>query len=100
MSIDRMLDIVRIEYNKRRLKDRAYVTMTNCLGPCEDGNICFLYANGRGTWFRGMNSDVLVKALMDHLDQVTKAKANLPPPEPLASQVFHRTNADLPGMQP
>ncbi|MEK7866351.1 MAG: hypothetical protein AAB434_06675 [Planctomycetota bacterium] len=99
MSIDRMLEIVRVEYNRRRLKDRAYVTLTNCLGPCEEGNICFLYANGQGTWFRGMNTDPLVRGLMDYLDQVTQSKSCPSPPEPLASQVFTRTHADLPRPQ-
>ncbi|MBI5366521.1 MAG: hypothetical protein HZA54_05760 [Planctomycetes bacterium] len=96
MSHEQTLDIIRDEYTRRQMMQRAYVTKTHCLGPCAEGNIVFAYVLGRGMWFRRMNTEPLIRDLMEYVDGLTRARAYRPPPPALAAQVFRRTTGDLP----
>ncbi|MBI3272519.1 MAG: (2Fe-2S) ferredoxin domain-containing protein [Planctomycetes bacterium] len=98
MSTGRTLELLREEYVERNLMPRAYVTQTKCLGPCQEGNIAFLYAGGRGMWFRRMNTEEAVRGLLAYVDQVTRERRYVPPPPPLAAHVFRRTSGDLPAL--
>lgn len=37
----------------------ARVAFTDCLGPCSEANVVFLYVDGRPVWLRRMNSETL-----------------------------------------
>lgn len=37
----------------------ARVAFTDCLGPCSEANVVFLYVDGRPVWLRRMNSEML-----------------------------------------
>ncbi len=45
----------------------ARVEVTDCLGPCGQGNIVVVRVGGRIRWFRRMNDVASTAVLMDHL---------------------------------
>ncbi len=40
------------------------LSFTDCLGPCSEANVVFLYLHGRPLWFRWMNSPELFADLL------------------------------------
>ena len=52
---------------RRRLKaaalDGARVAFTDCLGPCSEANVLFLFLDGRPLWLRRMNDESLYDEL-------------------------------------
>jgi (2Fe-2S) ferredoxin len=40
------------------------LSFTDCLGPCSEANVLFLYLHGRPLWFRRMNSPELIADLL------------------------------------
>ncbi len=40
------------------------LSFTDCLGPCTEANVVFLYLHGRPVWFRRMNSPELFADLL------------------------------------
>lgn len=40
------------------------LSFTDCLGPCSEANVVFLYLRGRPLWFRRMNSTALFVELL------------------------------------
>ena len=56
----------------------AKVTKTDCLGPCGQGNIVVVRAEGEICWFRKMNAREPTAALADHLAE-GRSLADLPP---------------------
>jgi (2Fe-2S) ferredoxin len=67
---------------RRRLKaatlDGARVAFTDCLGPCSEANVLFLYLDGQPRWLRRMNNeslyDVFFAWLRDALSNGTALK--------------------------
>ncbi len=45
----------------------AKLTITDCLGPCGQGNIVVVRAAGTYRWFRQMDGATETQALVDHL---------------------------------
>jgi len=46
-----------------RLDGLARVAFTDCLGPCSEANVLFVYLDGRPLWVRRMNVEPLYDAL-------------------------------------
>ncbi len=55
------------------------LSFTDCLGPCSEANVVFLYLCGRPLWFRRMNSpDLFVDLLAYARDALRDHDARLP----------------------
>ena len=68
-------------YKASGLDGRVRLAFTDCLGPCSEANVLFLYLHGEPHWFRRMNTPDLVTALLDHSRAALNGGA---PPLPLA----------------
>ena len=55
----------------------ARYEVTDCLGPCGQGNVVVVRAKGLTRWFRRMNDEAATAALLDHL-AVTGTVSGLP----------------------
>ena len=55
----------------------ARYKVTDCLGPCGQGNVVVVRAKGLTRWFRRMNDEAGTAALLDHL-AVTGTVSGLP----------------------
>jgi (2Fe-2S) ferredoxin len=42
------------------------LAFTDCLGPCSEANVIFLYLHDRPWWFRRMNAPDLIAVLLDY----------------------------------
>ena len=52
---------------RRRMKTAALdgmarIAFTDCLGPCSEANVLFLFLDGRPLWLRRMNTELLYDA--------------------------------------
>jgi len=47
---------MRRAFRQARLDGRARLAFSDCLGPCSEANVIFLYFEGRPLWLRRMNS--------------------------------------------
>jgi cobaltochelatase CobN len=47
---------MRRAFRQARLDGRARLAFSDCLGPCSEANVIFLYFQGRPLWLRRMNS--------------------------------------------
>jgi hypothetical protein len=53
-------------YRLSGLAGRVRLAFTDCLGPCSEANVVFLYLHGRPRWFRRINSADLFAALVGY----------------------------------
>ena len=89
------------EWERRRLRNVVHLTIGGCLGPCALANVVLLLFDGQALWFHSMNSDVLVWALYDYIEQMLDADGVLPPPPALTSYHFTASQwQDRPDGQP
>ena len=47
---------MRRAFREARMDGRLRLAFTDCLGPCSEANVLFLYLGGRPIWLRRMNS--------------------------------------------
>jgi len=47
---------MRRAFRAARLDGHARLAFSDCLGPCSEANVLFLYLGGRPIWLRRMNS--------------------------------------------
>ena len=71
------------------LDGQARVAFTECLGPCSEANVVFLFLDERPVWLRRMNDEALYDALFAWLRE-TLGDHGVPPPLPseLAERSF------------
>jgi (2Fe-2S) ferredoxin len=60
-------------FRRSGLDGRVRLAFTDCLGPCSEANVVFVYALGKPYWFRRINSPDLIAALVDFTRTVTAA---------------------------
>jgi (2Fe-2S) ferredoxin len=46
---------MRRAFRQARLDGRARLAFTDCLGPCSEANVVFVYLDGRPVWLRRVN---------------------------------------------
>lgn len=51
-------------YRESEVVGRVRLSFTECLGPCSEANVVFLYLQGRALWLRRMNSAELLAELL------------------------------------
>lgn len=62
------------------LAGQVRLSISDCLGPCSEANVVFVYMNGRALWFRRINSLELVSELLRYVgDAVADPAHPLPP---------------------
>ena len=66
-------------FRRSGLDGRVRLAFTECLGPCSEANVVFLYLRGRPLWFRRMNSPELIAALVDYARVAVDAGADALP---------------------
>ncbi len=66
---------------------QARLWFTDCLGPCSEANVVFLYRHGRPWWFRRMNWPELFADLLTHAREALEGRKPLLP-SPLAERSF------------
>ena len=76
------------------LDGRVRLAFTDCLGPCSEANVIFLYLHGRPLWFRRMNAPELVSALLDYSGVASNGEAPPLPPE-LSARSFSWTGGGI-----
>jgi cobaltochelatase CobN len=76
------------EWERRRLRNVVHLTIGGCLGPCALANVVLLLFDGQALWFHSIDSEILVRALYDHIDAMLTADGCLPAPAALAPYHF------------
>jgi cobaltochelatase CobN len=69
------------------LDGRARLAFSDCLGPCSEANVIFLYLGGRPVWLRRINEVGRFEVLLDWLRQQLDGGGPALPP-PLAARAF------------
>ena len=82
------VDLYDREWERRKWRNRVHLTVGGCLGPCVLSNVTMLMFDGRTLYFQSLNSEALVVALLDYVDDMLAANAYLPPPPALAELHF------------
>ncbi|MBI2160293.1 MAG: (2Fe-2S) ferredoxin domain-containing protein [Candidatus Rokubacteria bacterium] len=54
-------------YERSGLAGRVRLAFTDCLGPCSEANVVFVYLHGRPLWFRRVNSPELFGVLLEYV---------------------------------
>lgn len=81
-------------YKLSGLAGRVRLAFTDCLGPCSEANVVFLYLRGRPFWFRRINSPELFAALLEYARGAI-ADPNCPLPAHLGTSSFSWTGGGV-----
>jgi cobaltochelatase CobN len=81
---------------RRRMKaaaldGQARVAFTDCLGPCSEANVVFLFLEGRPLWLRRMNTEALYDVFFAWLRRALIDGVEKPLPSALAERSFSWT---------
>jgi cobaltochelatase CobN len=76
------------------LDGRARLAFTECLGPCSEANVVFLFLHGRPLWLRRINTPELFAAVLAHA-RAALAAPETPLPAPLAERSFTWTGGGV-----
>jgi cobaltochelatase CobN len=57
---------MRRAFREAGLAGRLRLAFTDCLGPCSEANVVFLYAHGRPLWLRRINTAEAFGRLLDY----------------------------------
>lgn len=74
-----------------RLDGLARVAFTDCLGPCSEANVLFIYLDGEPLWLRRMNAEPLYDTLFAWLRETLTNGATGQLPPDLAERSFRWT---------
>ena len=55
------------------LQGRVRFAFSECLGPCSEANVVFVYLNGRPLWFRRINTPELFESLLAYVRTAVEA---------------------------
>jgi cobaltochelatase CobN len=89
---------LRRAHRRSGLGDRVRLAFTDCLGPCSEANVVFLYLHGKPLWLRRVNAPEVVETLLDHV-RATLDGAARPLPPTLAARAFRWVGGG-PGPEP
>lgn len=79
---------------KSGLEGQVRLAFTECLGPCSEANVVFLYLHGQPLWFGRMNSAELFEELFRYVGDVVQGNAR-PLPTALARRSFSWTGGGV-----
>ena len=58
---------MRRAFRRAGLDGVARLAFADCLGPCSEANVVFVYLDGRPTWLRRINDGAIFVELLDHV---------------------------------
>lgn len=61
------------------LAGQVRLSFSDCLGPCSEANVVFVYVHGRALWLRRMNSPELFAELLRYLEEAMAEPARALP---------------------
>ena len=82
---------IRRRMKAARLDGLARVAFTDCLGPCSEANVVFLFLDGQPLWLRRMNAESLYEALFSWLRAALTNGGTPELPSELAERSFRWT---------
>jgi hypothetical protein len=74
-----------------QLDGLARVAFTECLGPCSEANVVFVFLDGQPLWLRRMNAEPLYEALFAWLREVLVNGDGVRLPQVLTERSFRWT---------
>ncbi len=78
-----------------KLDGVARVAFTDCLGPCSEANVLFLFLDGRPLWLRRMNTELLYDEFFAWLRGALSAGVGRALPPALAERSFTWTGGGV-----
>jgi cobaltochelatase CobN len=88
---------IRRAYRASGLAGTVRLAFSECLGPCSEANVAFLYLHGRPLWLRRMGDRALYADLFAYAGAAAAGAASLP--VALAARAFRWTGGG-PGPEP
>ena len=88
---------IRRAYRAAGLDGAVRLAFTDCLGPCSEANVAFLYLHGQPLWLRRMGERALYADLFAYAGAAAAGPAPLP--AALAARAFRWTGGG-PGPEP
>jgi cobaltochelatase CobN len=85
---------LRRAFDAAGLQGRMRFAFSECLGPCSEANVVFVYLDGRPLWFKRINTPDLFGALLAYAGAAVEAP-DAPLPEQLAARSFSWTGGGL-----
>ena len=76
------------------LGGRVRLAFSECMGPCSEANVVFLYLHGQPRWFRRINSLALFGSLLGYVRAAVEAPA-APMPVELTPHSFSWTGGGV-----
>jgi cobaltochelatase CobN len=58
---------MRRAFRRAALDGAVRLAFSDCLGPCSEANVVFLYLDGRPTWLRRVNDGETFTEVLDHV---------------------------------
>ena len=89
---------MRRAFREARLDGRLRLAFTDCLGPCSEANVIFLYAHGRPLWLRRINTVERFEQVLAYARETAEG-GPVAPPATLAGHAFAWTGGG-PGPTP
>ena len=86
---------IRRRMKAAKLDGVARVSFTDCLGPCSEANVLFLFLDGRPLWLRRMNTERLYDEFFVWLRDVLSAGVVRALPPALADRSFTWTGGGV-----
>jgi cobaltochelatase CobN len=68
-------------FREARVDGRLRLAFTDCLGPCSEANVVFLYVHGRPFWLRRINTADTFGVLLDYAREAVDGGPLALPPE-------------------
>ena len=86
------------EWERRRLRNTVHLTIGGCLGPCALANVVELVFAGRTVFFQSVDTEEIVIAIYDYIEQLVAAETYLPPPMDAGAEPMNSSPIGLHGM--
>ena len=86
---------IRRRMKAAKLDGVARLAFTDCLGPCSEANVLFLYLDGRPWWLRRMNAEALYDEFFAWLRGALNDGGALDLPPALAERSFTWTGGGI-----
>lgn len=81
---------LKAEWKRRQLRDLGHLTVSGCLGPCEQTNVALLVTADGTQAFGGLATTADYELLLRHAARVGETGVLLPPRPALAPFALHR----------
>jgi len=81
-------------FDAAELGGRVRLAYSECLGPCSEANVIFVYLHGRPLWFKRINTPDLFQAVLGYV-RATLAAPDTSLPDELTAHSFSWTGGGV-----